>query len=415
MMYQPRYPHRLHATVNLPLSKSLSNRALLVSALSGLELQPVQLAICDDTLVMRKALFSREREQTVHVGAAGTAMRFLTAYYAVCQGEEHLLTGTERMLQRPIGILVDALRSLGATISYEGAAGYPPLRIVGRRLQGGRVELPADVSSQFVSALLMVAPCMEHGLEIGLVGKVVSRPYIDMTLSLMRRFGAKVRWTDAQTLQVEAGAYVPDAGYTAEADWSAASYWFETVALSGDAHAQIALPGLRLDSVQGDRAVSSYFAPLGVGCCLASDGAGVVVMRDATHLLPLGALYELDLSGQPDLAQTLVVTCAMLRRPFRFSGLASLRLKETDRLEALRCELSKLGITLSIEGNDILHVTTYADGVPCYDGRAIETYSDHRMAMAFAPVAQVFRQLRIAHPEVVSKSYPGYWKEIEKL
>lgn len=304
-MYQPRYPHRLHATVNLPLSKSLSNRALLVSALSGLELQPVQLAICDDTLVMRKALFSREREQTVHVGAAGTAMRFLTAYYAVCQGEEHLLTGTERMLQRPIGILVDALRSLGATISYEGAAGYPPLRIVGRRLQGGRVELPADVSSQFVSALLMVAPCMEHGLEIGLVGKVVSRPYIDMTLSLMRRFGAKVRWTDAQTLQVEAGAYVPDAGYTAEADWSAASYWFETVALSGDAHAQIALPGLRLDSVQGDRAVSSYFAPLGVGCCLASDGAGVVVMRNATHLLPPGALYELDLSGQPDLAQTL--------------------------------------------------------------------------------------------------------------
>lgn len=412
MMYQPRYPDRLRATVSLPLSKSLSNRALLIAALSGSEPAAALSSVCDDTRAMYQALTCCP--ETVDVGAAGTAMRFLTAYWAVTPGR-HVLTGSPRMLQRPIGILVDALRSLGAVIRYEGREGYPPLNIEGRRLQGGQVELPAHVSSQFVSALLMVAPCMERGLCLRLTGQVVSRPYIDMTLSVMRHFGARARWTDAQTLQVEAGGYASNVHYTPEADWSAASYWFEAVALSADAGAQIVLPGLQPHSVQGDSAVARYFAPLGVGCRFDATLQALVVEHNDSRLLPPGVCYELDLSSQPDLVQTLVVTCAMQCRPFRFSGVESLRLKETDRIAALRCELEKFGIALQVTGNSELGVSTYGAGAPSYDGRPIVTYNDHRMAMAFAPVAQLFGQLLIAHPEVVGKSYPNYWNEIELL
>lgn len=347
--------------------------------------------------------------------AAGTAMRFMTAYFAICRGEEHTITGTERMRQRPIKVLVDALRQLGADISYVDNEGYPPLHVKGRSLQGGRISLPASVSSQYISALLLVAPTMAQGLTLELVGDIISRPYINMTVSMMRTFGADIEWTDAHTLHVAPHAYLSDVIYPVESDWSAASYWYEMMALTPDAGATITLPWLYKESLQGDSAVSRYFEPLGVHTAYDTEHELVVLTKCADALLPEGQTYELDLIGQPDLAQTLVVTCAMLRRPFRFSGLRSLRIKETDRMAALQTELAKFGIALGIEADDVLYIDSYADGAPHYNGQPIATYHDHRMAMAFAPAAMVCEGVQIANPEVVSKSYPRYWEDLEGL
>lgn len=411
--YSPNLPAMLRATINLPSSKSISNRALLLCALSGPDSSVERMSNCDDTYVMWRAL--TQRPATVDIMAAGTAMRFMTAYFAICRGEEHTITGTERMRQRPIKVLVDALRQLGADISYMDNEGYPPLHIKGRNLQGGRISLPASVSSQYISALLLVAPTMTQGLTLELVGDIISRPYINMTVSMMRTFGANIEWTDAHTLHVAPHAYLSDVIYPVESDWSAASYWYEMMALTPDAGATITLPWLYKESLQGDSAVSRYFEPLGVHTAYDTEHELVVLTKCADALLPEGQAYELDLIGQPDLAQTLVVTCAMLRRPFRFSGLRSLRIKETDRMAALQAELAKFGIALGIEADDVLYIDSYADGTPHYNGQPIATYHDHRMAMAFAPAAMVCEGVQIANPEVVSKSYPRYWEDLEGL
>lgn len=411
--YSPNLPAMLRATINLPSSKSISNRALLLCALSGPDSSVERMSNCDDTYVMWRAL--TQRPATVDIMAAGTAMRFMTAYFAICRGEEHTITGTERMRQRPIKVLVDALRQLGADISYMDNEGYPPLHIKGRNLQGGRISLPASVSSQYISALLLVAPTMTQGLTLELVGDIISRPYINMTVSMMRTFGADIEWTDAHTLHVAPHAYLSDVIYPVESDWSAASYWYEMMALTPDAGATITLPWLYKESLQGDSAVSRYFEPLGVHTAYDTEHELVVLTKCADALLPEGQAYELDLIGQPDLAQTLVVTCAILRRPFRFSGLRSLRIKETDRMAALQAELAKFGITLGIEADDVLYIDSYADGTPHYNGQPIATYHDHRMAMAFAPAAMVCEGVQIANPEVVSKSYPRYWEDLEGL
>lgn len=413
MAYAPHIPQTLHACISLPASKSLSNRALLLCALSGKHSRVSNLSVCDDTRVMQRAL--SQSEETVDIEAAGTAMRFLTACFAATPGTSHVLTGTERMLQRPIGVLVDALRQLGADIAYEGQPGFPPLRIHGRQLHGGKLSLPANISSQYISALLMIAPLTEGGLTLSLEGDIVSRPYIDMTLSLMRHFGAVADWTDERTLRAEAGSYADGTVFQVESDWSAASYWYELTALSPDPEARIALPWLSLSSIQGDSAVRRYFEPLGVQTVEDPSLPGVVLARSARRSLQKDEVYTLDLSGTPDLAQTLVVTCALLRQPFRFTGLASLRIKETDRMAALQNELNKLGIALQIEGTETLSVTRYAEGVPCNPEAPIATYNDHRMAMAFAPAALLCPSLTIEHPEVVSKSYPDYWKNLQSL
>ena len=398
----------LRRVVWLPASKSLSNRALLLDTLAGGAGHIAHVAECDDTLAMRRAL--ARRPATVDVGAAGTAMRFLTAYFAQCPGERHVLTGTERMRQRPIGVLVEALRQLGADIRYEGTEGYPPIAVAGRPLRGGEVELPGNVSSQYVSALLMVAPCMARGLQVRLRGEVYSRPYIDMTLALMRHFGAEAAWRDSRTLCVLPGTYSRTTVYAVEPDWSAASYWYELAALSPDAGVRVCLPGLRRKSLQGDSAVAAYFEKLGVHTAFDETEGAVLTRRPPT--LPAGQPLQLDLAAQPDLAQTLVVACAMLRRPFRFTGLESLRIKETDRLSALQAELRHFGIALRIEGGGTLRIDAFAPDAPAYDGQPIATYADHRMAMSFAPAALRFPGLRIAHPEVVSKSYPDFWRQL---
>ena len=404
------FPSRLDTTAALPSSKSLSNRALLLCALSGGGAEVHRRSDCDDTEVMFRALSERGSEIDIH--GAGTAMRFLTSFFAVCEGEEHVLTGSERMKQRPISALVNALRELGADIEYVEKEGFPPLRIKGRKLQGGTISLPADISSQYVSSLLMIAPMLEQGLTVNLCGEVLSRPYIDMTLELMKSFGAEAAWTDGNHIRVMPVPYRQNVQYTVESDWSAASYWYEMVALSSDRKARVVLPWLFRKSLQGDAAVQHFFEPLGVKTVFDLEHGEVILTKTPQSQSETCLPLTLDLSGQPDLAQTLVVTCAMLRRPFRFTGLRSLRIKETDRMAALHNELQKFGIELFIEGDEALSISRYPDNAPRYDGRPIATYDDHRMAMSFAPAAMVCPGVEIEHPEVVNKSYPRFWESI---
>ncbi len=396
-------PATLNGTVLLPPSKSLSARALVIHWLARGDTKLKNLSDCDDTFVMQRAL--EHPTETTDIMAAGTAMRFLTAAFAVSH-RQTLLTGTERMLHRPIHTLVDALRSLGAQIDYTGETGFPPLQVTGKTLEGGDVTLDGNVSSQFTSALLMIGPTMKRGLRLRLNGTIISRPYIDMTLQLMRTFGAQADWTSDHELEVKPVHYVAKP-YTIENDWSAASYWYESVALSADNNAKVTLPGLNKTSLQGDAKVQELFKPLGVVTKF-EEGCPILYKSNITT-----RHYEANLEEQPDLAQTLVITCAMLGISFRITGLQSLRIKETDRLTALKTELHKLGKEIIIEGNDTLLWDGHTDAGETYP--IIDTYEDHRMALAFAPCAFILSGLGINHPQVVSKSYPHFWDSLQQM
>lgn len=404
-------PARLQGTISLPTSKSISARALTISALTG-GTQPQGLSDCDDTHALQAAI--AHRPAIIDIGAAGTAMRFGTALFA-CTPGEHVLTGSPRMLERPIGLLVDALRSLGADITYEGTEGFPPLRVKGHPLKGGHTTIPASMSSQYISALLMIAPTMTEGLTLTLEGEIASRPYIDMTLAIMKAYGAQADWTaEGQAIRVAAGGYRPTE-WTVEPDWSAASYWYEMVALSDDAEACICLKGLRAESLQGDSCISQIFIPLGVKTTFTDEGA-VLTKTAAVESL------DFDFTHCPDLAQTVVATCAMMGVAFHFNGLKSLKIKETDRIVALQTELRKLGVEVAAD-NESMTLTT--DAAALFKSRLrletaqastpIATYADHRMALAFAPCAYRFPGLAIAHPEVVSKSYPAFWADLKRV
>ncbi|MBO7069171.1 MAG: 3-phosphoshikimate 1-carboxyvinyltransferase [Bacteroidaceae bacterium] len=400
---------KLQSEVTLPASKSISNRALLINALSRNTGLPENLSDSDDTHVMLRAL--QTMPETIDIGAAGTAMRFITAYLSVTPGE-HVITGTVRMRHRPIRILVDALHQLGADITYEGEEGFPPLRITGNNnLQGGKLTVPGDVSSQYISALLMIAPTLHKGLSLTLTGQIASRPYLNMTISMMRDFGAKIEWKDKSTIEVLPGSYQQHT-YNIENDWSAASYWYEMVALSADKNAQIDLAGLHRESIQGDSKVQLLFNELGVETlhCINPDGTEFVRLRKGGSIT---SHFSYDFTHQPDLAQTFAVTCAMLDVPFRLYGLQSLRIKETDRIAALRTELGKLGCDIQEEDNSILYWN--GDHRQTGDIPVIDTYEDHRMAMAFAPCAMKLGSLAINNPEVVSKSYPAFWENLKKV
>lgn len=386
-------------SVQLPASKSICNRALILNALSYSPYEIQNLSDCDDTDVMVKALNSNDSH--FDVKAAGTAMRFLTAILSKVVGE-WTITGTERMKNRPIRILVDALNAVGAKIEYLEKEGFPPLRIMGSALQGGEISLDGGVSSQYISALLMIAPLMEKGLTLHLQGKVISKPYIHLTLQLMKQYGVESEWVGS-TIKVAPQSYRP-LPYTVESDWSAASYWYEMMALSQQA--EIELKGLFKESLQGDAAGAKLFAQLGV----ATDykAGGVVLRKNGNVCQKL--IY--DFVNEPDLAQTFVTTCAFMDIPFRFTGLQSLKIKETDRIEALKCELRKLGYVLTDTNGSILEW----NGERCEPEAhpVITTYEDHRMAMAFAPASLVRKEgIEIAHPEVVSKSYPHFWENLE--
>ncbi len=388
------------ASVDMPLSKSESARALIINALTENAPALPPLAECDDTASLRRALSSTSG--TVDVGAAGTAMRFLTAYYASLPGCDVVLRGSERMHERPIGLLVDALRECDAEIQYLDKEGFPPLHIVGRRLRGGLISIDSTVSSQYISALMMVGPLMEGGLKLDLVGSPASMPYITLTASMMRRAGIEV---EISPLLVS----VPEGKYSSTSlvvggDWSAASYWYEIEALTSGF---VTLKGLDEQSLQGDSSVAELFSQLGVTTEPSDETPGALELVASPDLSP--RLIR-DFTHTPDLVQTAVVTCVMLGIPFRFSGTKSLRVKETDRVEALRAEMLKLGAVVSCDEPGIMEwdgVRRPIDELPVFD-----TYSDHRMAMSLAPVGCYIPGIVIRNAEVVDKSYPGFFDDM---
>jgi len=389
----------INLEIHLPSSKSISNRALILNALAYSPYDVENVSDCDDTRVMIKALDSNDT--TFDIGAAGTSMRFLTAFLSKTVGE-WVITGSERMKQRPIKLLVDALNSLGARIEYVENEGFPPLRIYGSALMGGEISLNGGVSSQYISALMMVGPYMVNGLKIKLEGNIISVPYILMTKGMMQEYGVEVRFENNE-IDICPQSYKP-IQYTVESDWSAASYWYEVLSIAGSG--QVFLHGLNQNSSQGDSKVAELFEQLGVTTNYQPEG--VLLKATANYV----AKFEYDFVDQPDLAQTFAVTCCLKQIPFHFKGVQSLKIKETNRVAALIAELAKLGYILYEPAEGELAWR----GEPCNPAEiiSIATYEDHRMAMAFAPAALIM-PIIIEEPQVVSKSYPAFWDDFDKI
>ena len=393
--------------VDLPASKSISNRLLIIQSLSHKAGKLTNIAVCDDTDARNQALQDYQTGNShFNIGAAGTAMRFLTSYFALISDREITLDGTARMRQRPIRELVEVLRQCGAEIKYislgeETNDSCPPIAITGKRLTGGVLQVRGNISSQYISSLMMVAPYMQSGLTIEIVGGLVSRPYVEMTAGLMREFGASVE-IDDNKIAIRQGEYnVVTANI--ESDWSAASYWYELKALLPNT--AITLKGLCENSVQGDSRLIEYFRDFGVETHFTSDGA---ILRYNSELEK--ATVDIDLTEQPDIAQTIAVTACLLGKPFCLRGLSTLKIKETDRIHALITQLAKLGYVVK-EGES---VSLIWDGTKTAvaESPQIETFKDHRMAMAFAPAAIKISGLTILDAGVVSKSYPDYWNHL---
>lgn len=392
--------------IGLPASKSIANRAMLLN-----ELLPIKSTLSDtgdsaDTLRMQ-SLLAQIRENRnkpsaapliLDAGDAGTVMRFLLALLAISPGE-YLLTGSERMLKRPVRELVDALITLGADISYAGETGFPPLRIRGKAIEGGKVQLSSSISSQYISALMMIGPAMKNGIEIIIPQGQVSKPYIRMTAGLMRQLGVDIDEL-GEIVQVGRQVRAP-APIRVEADWSSASYWYESLALS--ARNSVSIRGLSADSLQGDAFVREIFHKFGISTKFEED----LAILEKTH--PASTLIQLDLTEYPDLAPALACTAAGLGIEIQLSGIAHLRYKESDRIEALSAELSKLGCDARTD-----EVSLSLKGRVSRSTEVLETHKDHRMAMALAPLTLVCGPMRLSRPEVVRKSYPGYWEELQK-
>ncbi|TNF70754.1 MAG: 3-phosphoshikimate 1-carboxyvinyltransferase [Bacteroidetes bacterium] len=391
---------KLKGTIRITGSKSESNRLLLLQAHYG-NIRIENLSNSDDTRVMQQALASVESHLDIH--HAGTAMRFLTAFFSGKAGRQVILTGSERMKQRPIEILVDALRQLGAKIDYLETPGCPPLKIQGTRLEGSKVTLPADVSSQYISALLLMAPTLPEGLELTLVGQITSLPYIKMTLALLKRLGIQ-SGMEGNRIRVHAKREIPEQTVVVESDWSSASYYYSIAALAAPG-TRIVIQSYWQDSLQGDSVLQEIYRELGVRSDFEDDK--LVLTRE--EIRPVSHL-TLDLMGAPDLAQTLAACCYGLGISCELTGLHTLRIKETDRLGALESELTKLGAEVVVSEDSLrLHKSGLLKA-----GKSIATYNDHRMAMAFAPLA-LRTDLFIEDAGVVSKSYPGFWKDLASL
>ena len=394
------HPEKIQLEINLPASKSISNRALILNALSYSPHEVENLSDCDDTRVMVNVFDSNSNY--FDVGAAGTSMRFLTAFLAKTVGE-WTITGSERMKQRPIRILVDALNQLGGKVEYIENKEFPPLKIFGSALTGGEISLNGGISSQYISALMMIAPYMQKGLKINLQGNVISTPYILMTKKMMEDFGVKIDFS-GDKISIRPQIYNP-VRFRVESDWSAASYWYEILSLSGKG--KIRLKGLKKESYQGDSEIAEIFKSLGVTTEYAEDG--VILLPNKETLVKN---FFLDFTNIPDLAQTVAVTCCLKDITFIFSGLQSLKIKETNRIEALIHELRKLGYVL----HEPAEGTLAWNGEKCTadEDPVISTYEDHRMAMAFAPAA-LLQSVTIRNPSVVSKSYPNFWHDISLI
>jgi len=400
MIAKIRAPRKQALTsVDLPASKSLSNRALIIRALSGKKFEIGNLSEAEDTIILQRSLESNEN--MIDVGAAGTAMRFLTAYYAVA-GEEKILTGTERMKQRPIAPLVDALKILGADIEYLEKTGCPPLKINRSILTADEVKVDGSISSQFLSALLMIAPTLPKGLKITINGNLVSKPYATMTTGLMKYFGVHVLW-QGNKLVIPPQTYIP-AVYNTEPDWSSAAFWYAVVALCYNS--EISFKGLLKNSLQGDSILPQLMEEFGVETQFLKNE---IVIRKSKSFKQLSTI-NIDFTNFPDLAQCITVLAAALDKEVRFSGIENLRIKETDRIAALQNELKKFGKEFVKEGDYYV-----LNGTFIASEQNIETYNDHRMVMAFAPLAICLGNISIENPGTVKKSYPEFWNDLKRF
>ncbi len=398
MRYSITAPTSIYTTIQLPASKSISNRLLILNALSKSPYPIENLSDCEDTRVIVDAF---ENESNIFdMKGSGTAMRFMTALLASTEGE-WIIKGNERMHNRPIDPLVKVLRALGAEVTYLEKEGFPPLKLKGRKLKGGEIYLAGNISSQFASALLMVAPSMEKELIIHLENEVISKPYIHLTLGLMQEYGIKFFWEDKE-IRIKPQQYIPKK-MKVEGDWTSASYWYSMASLAKQA--EIKLLGLQEKSLQGDCLLVNLFSELGISTEFVNDG---VVLRK-TDALPKKLFH--NFVNEPDLAQTFVVLSCLKNIPFIFSGVQSLKIKECNRIKALQDECRKLGYELEADENGLMEWN--GNKIIPSTEPIIKTYDDHRMAMAFTPACQCLDHIEIENPEVVNKSYPNFWKDIQ--
>lgn len=392
--------HLLTSNIQITGSKSESNRSLLLQALyPTISIQ--NLSNSDDARVMQKGLKISKGEVDIH--HAGTAMRFLTGYFASQEGKDVILTGSKRMTERPVKVLVEALRSLGADIEYVNQEGYPPIKIKGKKLTENKVSLPANISSQYISSLLLIAPSLENGIEMELIGKITSVPYIKMTLSLLGQIGVASSFV-GNTIKVSSKKQVAPVELVVESDWSSASYFYSIVALC-EVGSKIELGSYKKDSLQGDSVLADIYKSFGVETSFQRNK--VVLKKER---IPELTILECDLANAPDIAQTIAVTCLGLGMGCELTGLHTLKIKETDRLLAMHAELSKFGAKVQVTDRTLL--LEPSNGLK--SEVAVDTYNDHRMAMAFAPLA-LKTSFVVNDAEVVSKSYPDFWEDLKKL
>jgi len=394
----------VNGTVNLPASKSISNRLLLMRAVAGFaDVEIHNLSNAKDTVILEAILGNLKSNNQIDAHDAGTVMRFLTAYLSCIEGE-WIVTGTERMQQRPIGALVNVLKNLGADIEYIENKNYPPLKIKGKKLKGGKIEIDGSVSSQFLSALLMIAPFYTEPLELHIKNKLVSVPYVEMTLKLMQQWGAAYTWKK-NIICVENKPYQkPKEKVFCESDWSAASYFYSMLSLAKEG--EIKLPYLFENSLQGDSVCASIFEKLGVSTSYSEEGVILKKNKSSTNY------FEYDFINCPDIAQTLAVCCAAKNIDTHLAGLQTLAIKETDRISAIKTELEKLGLSVSATKDEIKINSNKGLNTQC---SILNTYNDHRMAMSFAPLALCCNKIEIENPSVVEKSFPHFWEELKKI
>lgn len=389
----------LAGNIKITGSKSESNRLLILQALYP-DLKISNLSNSDDTHYLQKALQSDESLINIH--HAGTAMRFLTAYFAVQEGREVVLTGSKRMTERPVKLLVDALKQMGADVSYEQNEGYPPIRIKGKKLIANQISLQANISSQYISALMLMAPSLPNGLEIKLEGQITSTPYIKMTLEILQQAGVKGTF-EGSSIKIEPAQQLEKQTLAVESDWSSASYYYSLAAISESA--DLKLSTYRKTSLQGDSCLAEIYKKFGVTTRFENDH---IILEKRPGAKPKH--IEENLQNSPDIAQTIAVTCLALNVPCHLTGLHTLKIKETDRLEALKTEIEKFGSEVKVTQNslELFPQKDFSENV------SIATYNDHRMAMAFAPLGLKV-PFEIEDAEVVSKSYPGFWEDFKKL
>ena len=409
MIYRiSKSPKSLIGEITLPASKSESNRALIIQALCETKFSIKNLATADDTVVLNSILRAEKEATTIDVGPSGTAMRFLTAYFSLKEGTR-ILTGSERMKERPVKLLVDALQQLGADISYLEKDGFPPIQVVGKKLEGGEITIDGSMSSQYLSALAMIAPTLPKGLIIHMKGEIISKPYLQMTLKMMEIFGVKSSWKNGK-IEIAPQKYNCNQvkEYEIESDWSAASYWYQIAAFAKEVDFKIW--GLKKESLQGDNALVDLFKPLGIDTEFIDGG---IILHKKEIKTPVDNIH-IELMNTPDIAQTLAVTYAAKEIYAELYGLRTLRIKETDRIKALITELKKIGVSatdLDI-GNLLIPKIKKSIHEPV---SYFKTYKDHRMAMCLTPLSMLFHKVEIEDPQVVSKSYPDFWKDLKSV